>query len=185
MANRKTCHHIVWVLLNLMEVVERNQLIAQVKIGHPALIQMLSKMPTEIPHHLSTIDNKDQNYDQMLMRYPLLNRSQSWYLERKPTRTPCQCSGCLRPRIVQSNDLHFFVQELLFLPKEQRVVDTKLRFCLSARFTNGITSSNNNIKPLLNQEVLIDPRLNAISAREKESAVRQGVSINLENLAIT
>ena len=111
------------------------------------------------------------------MQHPLFNKNQTWYLGRKPKGTPCWCSGCLNSRIVQSNDLHFYVQGLLFLPKEQKVVDTKLRFCLSARCTNGITSANNNIKPLLNQEVLIHSRLNAISAREKESIVRQGVNI--------
>ena len=121
----------------------------------------------------------------MFMQHSLFNRNQIWYLNRKLIGTLCQCSGSLRPRIVQSNDLHFYVQGLLFLPKEQKVVDTKLRFCLSARCTNGITSSNSNIKPLLNQEVLIDPRLNAIPTREKESIVRQGVNINLENLTIT
>ena len=57
MANCKTCHHIIWVLLNLMQVGEGNQLIAQIEIGHAALMEMLSKVPTEILHHLSTIDN--------------------------------------------------------------------------------------------------------------------------------
>ena len=47
MVNRKT--HIVCVLLNLMEVGARNQLIAQVEIGHGALMQMLSKVLIEIP----------------------------------------------------------------------------------------------------------------------------------------
>ena len=47
MVNCKT--HIVWVLLNLMEVGEGNQLIAQVEIGHTALMQMVSKVLIEIP----------------------------------------------------------------------------------------------------------------------------------------
>ena len=47
MVNCKT--HIVWVLLNLMEVGEGNKLIAQVEIGHAALMQMLSKVLIEIP----------------------------------------------------------------------------------------------------------------------------------------
>ena len=59
MANRKTCHRIVWVLLYLMEVGEGNPLIAQVEIGHAALMQMLSNVSTEILHCLSTIDNED------------------------------------------------------------------------------------------------------------------------------
>ena len=44
MANCKTCHHIVWVLRNLMQVGEGNH--AQVEIGQAALMQMLSKVPT-------------------------------------------------------------------------------------------------------------------------------------------
>ena len=55
MANCKTCHHIVSVLLNLMQVGEGNQLVAQIEIEHAALMQMLSKVPTEILHHLSTM----------------------------------------------------------------------------------------------------------------------------------
>ena len=97
MANHKTCHHIACLLLNLMQVGEENQLIAQLEIGHVALMQMLSKVPTEIPHHLSTIDNEDQNYDQMLMQHSWFNRTQTWYLGCKPAGTPCRCSSCLRP----------------------------------------------------------------------------------------
>ena len=148
MANCKTCHHIIWVLLNLVQVGEGNQLIDQVEIGHTALMEMFSKVPTEIPHHLPTIHKEGPNYDQMLMQHPLFNRNQNWYLGRKPTGTPGQCSGCLRPR--KRKVLHFNVQGLLFHPKEEKVVDTKLWFCLSEQCTNGITSSINNIKPLLN-----------------------------------
>lgn len=71
------------------------------------------------------------------------------------------------------------------LPKKQKVVDTKLWFCLSARCTIEITCSNNNIKPLLNQEVLIDLCLNKKPTRRKESVARQGVNISLENFTIT
>ena len=130
---------------------------------------MLSKVSTEIPHHLSTIDNEDQNYDQLLMQHPLFNINQTWHLGHLPTEPPCQCSGCLPPRMVQSNDLHFYVQGHLSFSNEQEVVDIMLRFCLSARCNNGITSSNNSIKPLHNQEVLIYLPLNAISTREKKS----------------
>ena len=41
-----------------MQVGEGNHLIAQVEIGHAALMEMLSKVPTEIPHYLPAIDNK-------------------------------------------------------------------------------------------------------------------------------
>ena len=65
----KTCHHVIWVLLNLMQVGEGNQPIAQVESGYAALMQMLSKVLTEIPHHISTIENQDRNYNQMLMQH--------------------------------------------------------------------------------------------------------------------
>ena len=39
MENRKKCHHIVWVLLNLMGVGEENQLTARVETGYAALMQ--------------------------------------------------------------------------------------------------------------------------------------------------
>ena len=110
---------------------------------------MLSKVSTEIPHYLSTIDNEDQNYDQLLMQHPLFNRNQTWHLRHMPTGPPCQCSGCLRPRMVQSNDLHFYVQGHLSFSKEQEVVDIMLRFCLSARCNNGIISSKTVSSPYI------------------------------------
>ena len=162
MANPKTCHHIVCMLLNLIENCEGNQLITHAEIEHATLMQMLSKAQLEIPHHLSTIDNESENYDQILMQHPLFNRNQTLCPGCKPVGTPRRCSGSLRPRIIQSSELHFYMQGLLFLSKEEKVVGTKLHFCLATRCTIGIASSNNNITPLLNQEVLVDPRLNAI-----------------------
>lgn len=83
------------MLLNLTEVGERNQLIARVEIGHAALMQILSKVSTEIPHHLSATDNEDQNYGQMLKQHLLFNRNEAWYLGRQPTKTPYRRYGCL------------------------------------------------------------------------------------------
>ena len=71
-------------------------------------------------------------YDDKLINHPPFQRDQMCYLFRKVSGSPCRCSGCLRPRCIQNNDLHLHVQGLLLL-KEQCVVDTKLRFCLSAR----------------------------------------------------
>ena len=60
--------HCKWQIVK--RVIGGNQLIAQVEI----LMQMLSKVPIKISNYLSTIDNEDQNYDQMLMQHPLFNR---------------------------------------------------------------------------------------------------------------
>ena len=98
------------------------------------------------------------------------------------SRTLCLCSGCLHPRCIQNNDLHLYVQGLLLL-KEERVVDTKLRFSLSARCANGISSSYNNIRPLVNKSVLLDPQIEIITAAEKEK-LGEKFNIDMDRLIV-
>ena len=83
------------------------------------------------------------------------------YLDRKVSGSPCRCSNCLRPRCIQNNDFHVYVQGILLL-KEQRVVDTKLRFCLSVRCVNGIS----------------------IAAAEKEKVIAEEFNINMDRLIV-
>ena len=130
--------------------------------------------------YISKLPKNKNNF--FLFQHLLFDKNQTLHLGRKSTGTPCLCSGCLIPPIVQSNHLHFYVQGILFLPKERKVVDTKLRVFLLTWCTNGITSSNNDIKPFLNQEILVDPHLNAASTREKESLVRQDANNGVEVL---
>ena len=118
---------------------------------------LILKVPDEIPDSLTSI-HIDRTYDDKLINYSLFQRDQRWYLRRKVSGSPCDCSGCLRPRCIQNNDLDLYVQGLLLL-KEQLVVDTKLRFCLSARCVNGISSSYNNIRSLSNKSVLLTDNL--------------------------
>ena len=144
---------------------------------------MLSKVRTEIPH-FPTIDNEDRNYDQILIQHPLFNRNQSWYLGRRSIGTPCRCSGYLRPRIVQRNDLHFYIQGPLFLPKEWKVVDTTLRFCLSAQCAlMGSLVWTTLSSFYLNKKSWLIRVLKQY--RPEKMNLRQGVNINLENLTIT
>ena len=163
--NRITCEHIVWLLLDLCNISEGNQLLAQVDIGRTVLENLILKVPDEIPDSLTRI-HSDRTYDNKLINQPLFQRDQVGHLCRKVSGSPCCCSGCFHPRCIQNNDLHLNVQSL-FLLKEQRVVDTKLRFCLSARCVNGISSSYNNIRPLGNKSVLLNPQLERITAAEK------------------
>ena len=65
---------------------------------------------------------------------------------------------------------YLYVQDLLLL-KQKRVVDTKLRFCLSAGSVNVISSSYNNIRPLGNKLVFLDAQLEIITAAEKENVI--------------
>ena len=83
--------------------------------------------------------------------------------------SPYLCSGCLHLQCIQNNDLYLYVQDLLLL-KQKRVVDTKLRFCLSVGSVNVISRSYNN-RPLGNKSVFLDPQLEIITASEKENVI--------------
>ena len=180
--NQRTCHHIVWLLLNLCNISEGNQLLAQIDIGRSVLENLILKVPDDFPDSLTRI-HSDRNYDDKLINHPLFQRDQMWYLGRKVSGSPCLFSGCLHPRCIQNNDLHFYVRGLLLL-KEQRVVDTKLRFRLSARCVNGLSSSHNNIRPLGNKSVLLDPQLERIIAAWKEKVVGEKFNIDIDRLIV-
>ena len=165
-ANRRTCHHIVWLLLNLWNISLGKQLLAPVDIGRSVLENLILKVHDEILDSLTRIYS-DRTYDNKLIIRPLIQRDHMWYLGRKVSGSPCRCSQCLLPRCNQNDDLHLHVQGLLLL-KEQRVVNTKYRFCLSTRCVNSISSSYNNMRPLGNKSVLPDPQLDRITAAEKE-----------------
>ena len=87
------------------------------------------------------------------------------------------------PAVFQNNDLHLYVQGLPLL-KEQHVVDPKLRFCLSARSVNGISSLCNNIRQLGNKLVLLDPQLEIITAEKKEKVIAEKFNIDMDRLIV-
>ena len=118
--------HIVWPLLNLCNISEGTQLLAQVDFGRSVLENLILKVPDEIADSLTRI-RSDRTYDDKLINHPPFQRDQMGYFGRKVSGSPCLCSRCFQTRCIQNNDLHFYVQGLL-LVKEQRVVDTKFRF---------------------------------------------------------
>ena len=50
--------------------------------------------------------------------------------------------------MIMSVDQHLYVEGLLYLEKDDKAVETKLRFCPANIYTTSITSSLNNIIPL-------------------------------------
>ena len=75
-------------------------------------------------------------------------------------------------------DLHLYVQVLLYLEKDDRVVETKLRFCLTRECATNIKSSFNNIKSLdLNTVIKKDPLLAKISKEQKANIELEGFKI--------
>ena len=177
-ANRRTCHHIVWPLLNLCNISEGNQPLAQADIGRSVLENLILKVPDETQDSL-TIIHSDRTYYDELIEHPPFQRDQMWYLNRNVSESPSRYSGWPHARCIQNNDLHLYVQGLLLL-KEQLVVDTKLRFCLSACSVNGISSLYNNIRPLGKKSVLLDPQLEIITAAENEKVIAQKFRIDMD-----
>ena len=78
---------------------------------------------------------------------------------------------------IQNNDLRLYVQGFLLL-KEQPVVDTKLRFSLSACRMNNILSSHSNTRPLGNKSV------EKITATEKEEGITKTFNIGMDKLIV-
>ena len=110
-ANRRTCHHIVWPLLNLCNISKGTQLLAQVDIGRSVLENVILKAPDEILDSLTRI-HCDHNFYDKLINHPPSQRNQMWYLGRKVSESACRCSGCLHRWCIQNNDLHLYVQGL-------------------------------------------------------------------------
>ena len=137
-----------------------------VDIGRSVLENLIRKVPDEIPNGLMRI-HINRTYNEKLINHPLFQRDQMW--------SPYRCSGCLRPMCIQNNDLRLYVQGFLLL-KEQRVVDTKLRFSLSASCMNNILSSHSNTRPLGNKSV------EKITATEKEEGITKTFNIGMDKL---
>ena len=81
-ANWRTCHHIVWSLLNLYNISEGNQLLADLEVGRSVLENLILKVPSKIRDSLTRI-HSDSNYSDKLINYLLFRRDHMWYLGRK------------------------------------------------------------------------------------------------------
>ena len=85
----------------------------------------------------------------------------------KKSDAPSRCSDGMVPKQIKIGDLHLYVKGLLNLEKDDRVVETKLRFCLKRKCVTNINSSYNNIRPLnLDCAVKKDPFLGKLSKEE-------------------
>ena len=112
---------------------------------------------------------------------PKFSASQTWYLSRKRAIKPARCSGCLKPRTIVTGYLHLYVHGLRYLEKDDRVVETKLRFCISSSCVRDIKSSLNNIRSIeADTAIGIDPALNGITQVELNTI--KANSIKLANL---
>ena len=88
-----------------------------------------------------------------------------------------RCSGCLKPKHINIGDIHLFVKGLLYLERDDRVVETKLRFCLKVACVQNIQSLYNNIRPLASLTLKKDPSVGEFSQDELANIELEGFSI--------
>ena len=82
------------------------------------------------------------------------------------------------PKQIKVGDLPLYVKGLLYLEKDDRVVETKLRFYLKIKCGTNINSSYNNMRPLnLYCAVKKEPLLGKLSKEEVANVELEGFKI--------
>ena len=82
------------------------------------------------------------------------------------------------PKQIKIGHLQFYVKRLLYLEKDDRVAEAKLRFCLKRKTVTNINSSYNNIRLLnLDYAVKKDPLLGKLSKEEVANVELEGFKI--------
>ena len=153
--------------------------LAQVTTTSEAFIKLAGKCSDAIPSHLKTCT---QNPSQRVFHHRIksderFNDNQAWFLERKSTTTPARCSGCLKKGAVKKDDLHFVVTGILYLQDKNKVVETKMRFCLKDSCIGNITSTIHNINSIESEEEISCSVETAASLTNKERDSLQGFNI--------
>ena len=90
---------------------------------------------------------------------------------------PARCSGCLKPGAIKITDLHLRTKGLLFLERDNRVVETNLRFCLNKSYYLNIESSRNNMQSLKPLMIKKHPLLEILSQEEIINVQLKGFKI--------
>ena len=176
-ANRKTCCHIVWVLHYVFSVEKWNSVLAQIEISRDIFDEMRESLHHELPESVTQCEN-GRTFSAKLKNHPRFETEQIWYLSVKKSGAPSRCSGCMVPKQIKIGDLHLYVKGLLYLEKDDRVAETKLRFCLKRKCVTNINSSYNNIRPLnLDCAVKKDPLLGKLSKEEVANVELEGFKI--------
>ena len=125
MAGKKTFCHIIWCLMNIYCLDKNDPRLAQVEFADNVFHDLVLKTPSEIPEHLKTFSSiKARVFCKQLEAHDKFNSEQEWFLTRKTMGKPARCSDCLQPGAIKITDLHLRVKGLLFLERDNRVVET-------------------------------------------------------------
>jgi hypothetical protein len=160
-------------------VEETNELLAQIYLSDQGYKHFAGKCPDEIPQNLkSCVLNSARIYHFQLKFHSLFDAAQTWNLERKTHSRPATCGGCLTKACIKEGDLQLSVEGLLFIPDQNRVVATTIRFCLNSDCCTNIKSKFNNIRELneLKVHCSFNDRLR-LSEDEKEKLDEKGFSL--------
>ena len=162
MAGKKTRCHIIWCLMNIYCLDKKTHVWR--KFEDNVLHDLVLKTPSEIHEHLKTFSFiKARVFCKQLEAHDKFNSKQEWFLTRKTMGKPARCSGCLKPGAIKITDLHLRVKGLLFLERDNKVVETNLRFCLNKSCCLNIESLRNNIQLLKSLMIKKDPLLGTLS----------------------
>ena len=131
----------------------------------------------ELPESVTQCEN-GRTFSAKLKNHPRFETEQICYLSLKKSGAHSRCSGCMVPKQIKIGDLHLYVKGLLYLEKADRVVKTKLPFCLKIKCVTNISSSYNNMRPLnLDCAVKKDPLLGKLSKEEAANVELEGFKI--------
>lgn len=128
-ADRKTCCHVIWLLLNLFGMEEEGNILAQDSLDRSTLSVLYQKCHDNVPEALSKCFERPVKriFHPLITSHDLCDTEQTWYVQRKK-RKASTCAGCLKKDI---DCIYLAVYGLIFLKAQNLVVQTMHRFCPS------------------------------------------------------
>ena len=109
----------------VFSVEKSNSVLAQIEISREIFDEMRESLAHELPEPVTQCEN-GRTFSAKLKNHPRFETEQIWYLSVKKSGAPSRCSSCMVPKQTEIGDLHLNVKGLLYLEKDDRVVETKL-----------------------------------------------------------
>ena len=158
-------------------VEKSNSVLAQTEISREIFDEIRESLPHEFPESVTQCES-GRTFSPKLKNHSRFESEQILYLSAKKSGALSRCSSCMVPKQIKIGNLHLYVKGLLYLGKEDRLVETKLRFCLKRKCVTNINSSYNNIRPLqFDCAVKKDPLLGKLSKEEVADVELEGFKI--------
>ena len=178
-AAKQTCSHLVRLLISVFKIEKTNSVLAQIEISRESFSEFNDSLPDHLLQAVTQCTSK-RRFPQKLKEHSKFNSEQIWYISFKKNGVASFCFGYMMLKQMKIGDLHLYVQGLLYLEKDGRVVETKLRFCLKRECVTNIKSSFNNITALdLNTVIKKDPLLAKLCKEQIANIELEGFKIQV------